>query len=62
MNKSEEDRAMFNWHSETLDVLNLVVILIAALLVIKDVRKLNRRYHRRCFGTACMIPIFSPKN
>ncbi|UIS24643.1 hypothetical protein S21ZY_081 [Pseudomonas phage ZY21] len=53
---------MFNWHSETLDVLNLVVILVAALLVIKDVRKLNRRYHRRCFGTACMIPIFSPKN
>lgn len=45
---------MFNWHSHTLDVLNMVVILVTALLVIKDVRKLNRRFHRRCFGKACM--------
>lgn len=54
---------MFNWHSHTLDVLNMVVILVTALLVIKDVRKLNRRFHRRCFGKVCMVPtpVFSPE-
>lgn len=46
---------MFNWHSHTLDALNLVVILITAMMVIKDVRKLNRRYQRRCVGNVCTV-------
>lgn len=41
---------MFNWQSETLDLLNLAVVFLTAVLVIKDVRKLHRRYHRKMFG------------
>jgi hypothetical protein len=52
---------MFNWHSDALDLLNLVVIIVTALLIVKDVRKLNRRYHRRCFGPSCMIPQTVPE-
>lgn len=47
---------MFNWHSHTLDLLNLGVILLTAVLVIKDIRKLNRRYHRKVFSYAVPSP------
>lgn len=43
---------MFNWQSHTLDLLNMAVILITAVLVVKDVRKLNRRFHRKVFSHA----------
>lgn len=42
---------MFNWHSGTLDALNMAVILLTALMVIKDVRWLSRRCHRKTFAT-----------
>ncbi|ATW58017.1 hypothetical protein CNR34_00084 [Pseudomonas phage nickie] len=41
---------MFNWHSHTLDAINMAVILVTALLVIKDVRLLSRRCHRKTFA------------
>lgn len=38
---------MFNWHSNTLELLNIGVILLTTLVVIKDVRLLNNRFYRR---------------
>lgn len=41
---------MFNWGSQTLEILNLLVIFLLAILVVKDVRNLGGRMRCRIFG------------
>jgi hypothetical protein len=42
---------MFNWENETLTMLNLALTFVVAALIVKDVRLLTRRAHRRVFQT-----------